>query len=64
MIRISGPKLINILPSGDEIEEISVSLFQISAFKCYDLKQVDVNSFGSERRAYFVLFERDKYKET
>ncbi len=46
------------------MEEISSSLFQISAFKCYDLKQFDVNSFHSERRAYFALSERDKYKKT
>lgn len=64
MIRILGLKLINILTSGDETEEISLPLFLISAFKCYDLKQVDVNSTSDERRALFVPFEHYKYKKT
>lgn len=51
MIRISRLELIKILTSGNKTEEISSPLFPISAFKCYDLKQVDVSSPGDERRA-------------
>ena len=52
MIRFLGLKLINILTSGDETEEISSPLLLIPAFKCYDLKQpVDVYSTSDERRA-------------
>ena len=39
-------------------------LFLISAFKCYDDKQVDVNSSSDERRALLAPFEHYEYKKT
>ena len=66
MIRILGLKLINILTSEDETEEISSPLVLIAAaaFKCYDLKQIDVNSRSDERRALLAPFEQYKCKKT
>ena len=56
MIRISGRKLINILASGDETQEIS------SAFVS-DYKQFDVKTPGNERRALLAPFEHYEYKK-
>lgn len=58
MIRILELKLINILTSGDETEEISSPLFLIPALKCYDLKQVDVNSTSDERSRHVYKFKK------